>query len=145
MTESYIYRIFDRNTGEQKGAYSRSYHTEYDFSSVSDARNSNVNDIYRDRVKYRIAKYKVTVELVEEDADPAKPDEVEFSEHIKKIESEPYENDDYIFDGENFHFKKEFTPAEKFGLKMGHSARIVLAAQLGYKGIKASDLYGRTE
>ena len=63
-----VYRIVDRITGEEQGAYARDYRTEYDFSSVEVARNSNVHDIYQDKGKYRIAKYRVTYELIDEDS-----------------------------------------------------------------------------
>ena len=49
-----VYRIIDKKTGNAKGSYSRACCDEYDFNSISEA---------------RIAKYKVTYELIEEDAD----------------------------------------------------------------------------
>jgi len=64
-----IFRIIDRSTGEAVGSYSRAYCDEYDFGSASEARNANCNDIFQDRQKYAIAKYKVTYELVESDVD----------------------------------------------------------------------------
>lgn len=67
MNEKFVFRIFDREKGTIQSAYSRSYQNEFDFDSVSDARNSNCHDIFQDKKKYRIAKYKVTFELIEED------------------------------------------------------------------------------
>jgi len=62
-----VYRIFDRTSGSLEGAYSRAYCTEYDFSSVEEARSSNCYDIYQNPEKYRIARYKVTYELLDDD------------------------------------------------------------------------------
>ena len=72
-----VFRIIDRATGEAKGSYSRAYCDEFDFSSVMDARTANFHGEFKDRAKYRIAKYRVTYELIEEDADPATPEEIE--------------------------------------------------------------------
>ena len=63
-----VYRIVDRETGEEQGAYCRDYRTEYDFDSAERARSSNVHDIYQNKEKYRIAKYRVTYELIDEDS-----------------------------------------------------------------------------
>ena len=62
-----IFRIIDRKTGEAMGSYSRAYCDEYDFQSASQARNANVHGIFRNSVKYAVAKYKVTYELLEMD------------------------------------------------------------------------------
>lgn len=70
MSESFIYKIIDNDTGDYTGAYSRSCHTEYEFSSVRSARDSNVHGVFYDKRKYRIQKWKVTYELVEDNVDP---------------------------------------------------------------------------
>jgi hypothetical protein len=62
-----IYRIIDRSTGEAQGSYSRAYCDEYDFTSAEGARSANVHGIYEDNNKYRIAKYRVIYELIEDD------------------------------------------------------------------------------
>ena len=62
-----VYRIIDRESGEAQGSYSRAYCDEYDFPTVFDARNANVHGIFLDE-KYAIAKYRVTYELLEPDA-----------------------------------------------------------------------------
>lgn len=62
-----VYRVFDNHSKEEVGAYSRSYCTEYDFTSIEEARSSNVHGIYLDQHRYKIRKYKVTYELVEGD------------------------------------------------------------------------------
>lgn len=62
-----IYRIIDRQTNEPVGVYSRAYCDEFDFRSVEEARTSNCSGCYQDAEKYKIAKYKVTYELIEED------------------------------------------------------------------------------
>ena len=63
-----VYRILTTE-GILKGVYSRANNVEYDFSSVSSARSSHCWDIYQDKQKYKIAKYKVTYTLIEEDCD----------------------------------------------------------------------------
>ena len=62
-----VYRIINKNTGEATGSYSRSYCNEYDFNSVSEARNANCHDVFKDTERYKIAKYKITYELIEDD------------------------------------------------------------------------------
>lgn len=74
-----VYRILDRETFALNGSYSRSYCTEYDFESPSSARGSNCHGIYEDRAKYRIAKYRVTYELIDDDVDPPTEEELEAS------------------------------------------------------------------
>lgn len=64
MEPKVVYRIVERNSGEHVGVYSRAYHDEYDFDSVSEARGANVHGIYEDTVKYGVNKYKVTYELM---------------------------------------------------------------------------------
>ena len=64
-----VFRIIDRNSGEAVGSYSRAYCDEYDFSSVSEARNANCNGMFEDKEKYKIAKYKVTYTLIEDDCE----------------------------------------------------------------------------
>lgn len=62
-----VYRIIDRATGEAMGSYSRAYCDEYDFNSAEEARNANCHDIFQDRVKYKIAKYRVIYTLIDDD------------------------------------------------------------------------------
>jgi len=64
---SIVYRIINRNSGEAVGSYSRAYCDEYDFDSVEEARNANCHGMFKDLEKYRIAKYRVTYELLEDD------------------------------------------------------------------------------
>ena len=64
-----VYRIIDRQTQEAVGSYSRAYCDEYDFTSVEEARRANVHDMYEDKKKYKIARYRVTYELLEEDCE----------------------------------------------------------------------------
>lgn len=64
-----VFRIIDRNSGEAVGSYSRAYCDEYDFSSVSEARNANCHGMFEDKEKYKIAKYKVTYTLIEDDCE----------------------------------------------------------------------------
>ena len=62
-----VYRIIDRTTGEVQGSYSRAYCDEFDFNSVDEARNANVHGIFKDNQVYKIAKYKVIYELLNDD------------------------------------------------------------------------------
>ena len=62
-----VYRIINRRTDQAQGVYSRGYHNEYDFVSASNARHSNCHDIYEDRDKYKINKYRVIYVLIEDD------------------------------------------------------------------------------
>jgi hypothetical protein len=64
-----VFQIINRENGNIEGSYSRAYCTEYDFKSVSEARSSNCHDIYQNKKKYKINKYKVTYTLIEEDVD----------------------------------------------------------------------------
>jgi len=62
-----VYRIRLRKSGAVQGVYSRNYHDEYDFNSVSGARDANCHGIYKDTDKYKVSKYRVTYELIEDD------------------------------------------------------------------------------
>jgi len=63
-----IYRIIN-NDGNFIGSYSRAYCDEYDFNSAEEARDSNCHGMFKDKEKYKIAKYKVTYELLDESCD----------------------------------------------------------------------------
>lgn len=82
MTESSIYKIIDNETGETEGAYNKSYYTQYEFSSPGEARSSNVYDIFQDKRKYRIQKWKVTYELVDDDCDPYKQEKIPYMSEV---------------------------------------------------------------
>lgn len=64
-----VFRIIDKNSGEPVGSYSRAYCDEYDFSSVSEARNANCHGMFQNKEKYKIAKYLVTYTLIEDECD----------------------------------------------------------------------------
>lgn len=64
-----VYRIIDNETNMAVGSYSRAYCDEYDFGSISEARNANVHGVFSDKEKYSIAKYKVTYELIQDNCD----------------------------------------------------------------------------
>lgn len=64
-----IFRIIDKSNGEPVGSYSRACCDEYDFTSVRQARSANCHGIFEDKEKYRIAKYKVTYTLIEDDCE----------------------------------------------------------------------------
>jgi hypothetical protein len=62
-----VFRIIDKQTGDAVGSYSRAYFDKYDFRSANDARTANCHGIFENQEKYKIAKYKVTYELIEDD------------------------------------------------------------------------------
>ena len=62
----YIYRIID-GEGNAIGSYSRAFCDEYDFKSPDEARHANCHGMFEDESKYKIAKYRVTYTLIEED------------------------------------------------------------------------------
>lgn len=64
-----VFRIIDREHGHVCGSYSRAYCNEYDFTSAEEARTANCHGTFEDRAKYKIAKYRVTYELIEDDCD----------------------------------------------------------------------------
>jgi len=65
-----VFRIIDNETNESKGSYSRAYCDEFDFNSISEAREANCHGIFKDKEKYRIAKYRVIYELIDDNIDP---------------------------------------------------------------------------
>ena len=71
-----VYRVIDRKTNEPVGAYSRACHDQFDFDSPEEAVESNVHGIFKDTEKYKVAKYKVTYELLEDDV---------LSTNVKKV------------------------------------------------------------
>jgi hypothetical protein len=62
-----VFRIIDKQTGDAVGSYSRAYCDEYDFKSPNEARNANCHGMFKDKEAYKIAKYRVTYELIEDD------------------------------------------------------------------------------
>lgn len=62
-----VFRIIDRSSGKPVGSYSKSCREEYDFVSVEAARGANCHGMFKDKEKYKIAKYKVTYTLIEDD------------------------------------------------------------------------------
>ena len=61
-----VFRIIDRESGNPVGSYSRAYCDEYDFGSVNEARTANCHGMFEDKDKYKIAKYRVTYTLLED-------------------------------------------------------------------------------
>lgn len=62
-----VFRIIDRETNDAVGSYSRACCDEYDFKSVESARTANCHGVFEDKERYKIAKYRVTYELIEDD------------------------------------------------------------------------------
>lgn len=61
-----VFRVVDRETGEFIGSYSRSYCTEFDFSSAREAR-ATIFDDFRTEDNCKIARYRVIYQLIEDD------------------------------------------------------------------------------
>ena len=61
-----VFRIIDRKTGLPVGSYSRAYCDEFDFHSADEARGANCHGIFKDKEKYKIAKYRVTYTLIDD-------------------------------------------------------------------------------
>jgi len=72
MEPQEVFRIIDKATGTHVGSYSRACHDEYDFRSAEAARNANCHGVFRNTAKYKVAKYRVIYELIEDDVDGAK-------------------------------------------------------------------------
>ena len=89
-----VHRIIDKDSGEAVGSYSRAYHDVYDFDSVYAARRDNCHGMFMDEGKYRIAKYKVTYELIEEDCDVDETDMKHYTEERDKYH--PIRSEEYI-------------------------------------------------
>lgn len=66
MSEKTVFRIVSNDSNEFVGSFSRAYHDEYDFSSAYKARHANCHGMFLDEEKYRIAKYRVIYELIED-------------------------------------------------------------------------------
>ncbi len=62
-----IFRIIDRSSGCPVGSYSRACCDEYDFCSAEEARSANCCGEFQNKDKYKIAKYRVIYELIEDD------------------------------------------------------------------------------
>lgn len=62
-----VFRIINRESGSACGSYSRAFCDEYDFRSAEEARGANCHGMFEDQKKYKIAKYRVTYELIEDD------------------------------------------------------------------------------
>lgn len=68
--EKEIYKIVDKETNKTISVYIPPTSRDVEeFESIEDARTSNCHDIYKDKEKYRIEKYKVTYELIDPDCD----------------------------------------------------------------------------
>ena len=64
---SIVFRIIDRATGEAVGSHSSACCDEFDFESQEQARSANFHGMFRDRVKFAVAKYRVTYKLLNGD------------------------------------------------------------------------------
>lgn len=80
--EREVARIFHRENGAPVGSYSRACHDVFEFATPEKARRDNVHGMFEDRIKYRIARYRVRYELIEEDVFP--PTEEDYTARKKK-------------------------------------------------------------
>ena len=83
-----VFTIVDRKVGHRQGAYSRACRTEYEFDTLHSAKNSNVHGKYKNRAKYKIQKWKVTYELIEDDVDKPSEEELELERVTEAIYDE---------------------------------------------------------
>jgi len=63
-----VFRIIDKK-GQAVGSWSGAYCDEYDFRSVQEARSANVDGEFKDKKKYKIARYHVMYKLLDPDCD----------------------------------------------------------------------------
>ena len=80
-----VCRIINRESGEAVGSYSRAYCDEYDFKSAYEARLANCHGMFTDEKTYKIAKYKVTYELIEDDCDIEESSKEYYKEDLKRV------------------------------------------------------------
>jgi len=88
-----VFRIIDRESGDPVGSYSRAYCDEYDFESAERARSANVHGAFKDRGKYKIAKYLVTYELIEDDVEADTEDDSVRAILLRKGATEDFINE----------------------------------------------------
>ena len=83
-----VFRIIDRSTGDAVGSYSRACHDEYDFPSAYKARLANCHGLFTDTEQFKIAKYRVTYELIEDDCDIEEDHKKFYQEDLKRIKTQ---------------------------------------------------------
>jgi len=64
-----VFRIIDKKTGEAQGTYRKMWSYDFDFSTPEEARNANASGVFKNEERYKIARYRVTYELIEDDED----------------------------------------------------------------------------
>lgn len=79
-----VFRIIDKKSGKAIGSYSRACCDEFDFNSVYSARLANCHGVFTDENKYKISKYKVTYELIEDDCDIPEKSKKHYEKDVKK-------------------------------------------------------------
>ena len=85
MKPETVCRIVDRDSGNFVGSYSRAYCDEYDFKSAYEARLANCHGMFTDEKKYKIAKQKVTYELIEDDCDIEEPNKEYYKKDLERM------------------------------------------------------------
>lgn len=80
-----VYRIINKGTGEATGSYSRACHDEYDFNSVYNARIANCHGMFTNEDRFKIAKYKVTYELIEDNCNIEEKNKEYYKKDLKRM------------------------------------------------------------
>jgi hypothetical protein len=88
MAEKTIYTLINNASGIREGAYSRAYYTQYEFGSARAARASNVNEIFKDKRRYRVQKWKVTYELINDDVDPYRQETIPYMKDVNTLKKD---------------------------------------------------------
>jgi hypothetical protein len=87
MKPADVFRIIHRESGEAQGSYSRGYCDEYDFTSAYEARLANCHGMFTDEKEYKIAKYKVTYELIDDDVDIAEDHKKYYKTDLERMKN----------------------------------------------------------
>jgi len=72
-----IYKIANRKTGAIESVYSRANHNETEFGSIDYALSAHFSGMHKNKAKYKIQKYKVTYELIDDDCLPPTEEELQ--------------------------------------------------------------------
>lgn len=83
--EKEVYKIINNHSSKVESVrFPPTVTYETDFDSIKSARSANCHGEYKKKDEYRIAKYKVTYELINDDCDPiTKDDQVEIDKRLE--------------------------------------------------------------
>lgn len=111
-----VYRLVNAETGAFVGSYSRAYCDEFDFESVEQARSANCHGLFRDKSAYRVVKYRVIYELIDDDVDPPTEEEILESERRRK---EQLEIEEEVADMGNLDVYEKFAAYMRVSMRRG--------------------------